>query len=99
MNIWTYNKASKGAAALAVGLKAKRIKHKDSRFRGRPDKVVLNWGGTEVSDEVAKCRIINEPSAVRVASAVYVVNLQNFWVVFFAATTPWAAVGVHSLFA
>lgn len=42
--IYSGNPKSKSAKALANRLGIKRIKHENSRFKGREDKTVINWG-------------------------------------------------------
>ena len=68
MFILPYKAGSASAKVLSVELDAKRIKLEGSKFKGSPNKTVINWGASEVSDEVAKCNIINPPSIVAVAS-------------------------------
>jgi glutathione synthase/RimK-type ligase-like ATP-grasp enzyme len=68
MYILPYKMASASAKTLAQELKAIRIKKEGSRFKGSAEKTVINWGCSEVSDEVAKCRIINKPEAVKLAA-------------------------------
>jgi hypothetical protein len=67
MSIYAYNPGSKGARLLAKELGVKIIKHRNSRFKGRRWKTVINWGSNHVSDAVSLCRIINPPTAVAVA--------------------------------
>jgi len=64
MLIYPYKPGSKGGKALAKSIGAKRIKHKGSRFRGGPNKTVINWGATELPEQVTKCKVINPPEAV-----------------------------------
>lgn len=68
MFIYAWNEASKSAKALADALPARRIKHQNSRYQGRPDKTVINYGASQVPDEVLRSRIINPPQAVAVAT-------------------------------
>tara|TARA_R110000744_G_scaffold103210_1_gene197990 strand:+ start:1152 stop:2024 length:873 start_codon:yes stop_codon:yes gene_type:complete len=68
MFIFPYKNASASAKALGLGLGAKRIKTANSRFKGSPDKVVINWGSSELPDEVMKCMVINPPAITNVAS-------------------------------
>jgi hypothetical protein len=62
--IFSYNEGSEGAKALGQLLGVKRIKHEGSKFKGRADKVVLNWGASVVPPEVAKCRVLNNPRLI-----------------------------------
>lgn len=66
--IYPYKPGSESCKLLADGLGIKRIAHKNSKFRGTPDKLIINWGSSSVSEEVAKCHIINHPAAVKQAS-------------------------------
>lgn len=64
-SVYSHNFKSAGARRLAKALKVKRIKHQNSRFKGGPRKLVLNWGSTEVPTEVTKCNVLNSPIRVR----------------------------------
>lgn len=66
--VYPYKAGSNSARDLARALGVKRISHNNSRFRGRREKTVINWGASRVPEEVAKCTIINSPDAVRRAS-------------------------------
>lgn len=66
--IYPYKVGSESCKALAQGLDLKRIAHKESKFKGAPDKLVINWGASKVSEEVSKCKILNLPQAVHNAS-------------------------------
>jgi hypothetical protein len=52
---------SDGAKALCDALKIKRIKNEGSRFKGSPNRTVIVWGASEVSREVNRCQVINNP--------------------------------------
>lgn len=64
MWIYPYKQGSSSARDLAQGLGCRRLKHEGSRFRGRPERVVVNWGASSLNEEVNKCRVINRPTAV-----------------------------------
>lgn len=66
--IYSYNPGSEGAKQLKEALGIQRIKNENSRFIGSPAKTVINWGSTEVPIEVRKCRVLNPPNAIRIAS-------------------------------
>lgn len=68
MYIYSHNNGSQGAKALAEALGIKRIKHERSRFRGSPDKVVINWGSSALPPHVQGCTVKNEPHRVGVAT-------------------------------
>ena len=68
MFILPYKNGSQGAKDLAEALGAKQIKREGSKFKGSKDKIVINWGSTTMSEEVAKCEVINKPEAVALAS-------------------------------
>lgn len=62
--LYAYNEYSEGAKELARALGIKRIKHVGSKFIGSKDKVVLNWGSSAVTAEVAKCQLLNSPHLI-----------------------------------
>ena len=66
--IWAYKNYSNSARTLSRDLKAPLIKHERSRFRGSPDKTVINWGSSQLSSEAMKCKVINSPEAVHSAA-------------------------------
>lgn len=66
--IYSHNPHSEGAKALSGALGVKRIKHGNSKFRGRADKTVINWGSSSLPDQVAACNILNKPENIRNAS-------------------------------
>lgn len=68
MLLYPYKKGSKSAKDLSQALGIKRIKTERSRFKGRASKVVVNWGCSQLPDEVLKCQIINSPDSVARAS-------------------------------
>src|SRR5690554_5301038 len=67
MFIYPYRKGSKSVKALREnGFKS--IKLENSRFKGRPNKIVINYGSSNLPEEVLKCRVINSPEAVSKAA-------------------------------
>lgn len=67
MFLYSYKFGSASAKVLGEhGIK--RIKHKGSKFKGHPNKVVLNWGSSVLPPEVLKCHIINKPENVALAA-------------------------------
>lgn len=66
--VYSHNPHSEGAKQLAQALGIKRIKHGNSKFRGRADKTVINWGSGNLPDQVAACRVLNKPDAIKKAS-------------------------------
>lgn len=65
MFIYSWNFFSHSARHLSEALKAKRITHEKSRFKGSPKKVVINWGSSELPPEVGKCKVLNPPKIVK----------------------------------
>lgn len=59
--VYPYKQGSASARLLAENIGAKRIKREGSRFKGSPDKIVINWGCSELPEEVLKCQVINHP--------------------------------------
>lgn len=74
MFIYAYNYYSKSARLIAELLGARMIKHERSRFVGRPNKIVVNWGSSALPDEVIRSTVLN--SAQRVA---YMTNKLKFF--------------------
>jgi glutathione synthase/RimK-type ligase-like ATP-grasp enzyme len=68
MFLYSYNKDSEGAKVLSEALGIRRIRHTKSTFKGSPKKVVINWGSSELPDEVMKSTIINEPARVDICT-------------------------------
>lgn len=66
--LFPYKAGSESCKALAEGLGIKRIAHKNSRFKGDKNKLVINWGASKIPEEVSKCIILNLPQAVKLAS-------------------------------
>lgn len=63
--LFSWNKNSEGAKVLADALKIKRIRHEGSTFKGSSKKTVINWGSSNLPDEVLKSRVLNDPKAVQ----------------------------------
>ena len=71
--LYSHNEKSEGAKQLALGLNIPRIKHNHSKFKGGKDKIVINWGSSELLEEIHKCNVINSPGIIGV-----VTNKLNF---------------------
>lgn len=67
-HIYSYNPHSEGAATLAAEMGIKRIRHTNSRFKGSSRRTVINWGSSNLPEEILKCNVINKPEAVAVVS-------------------------------
>lgn len=67
-NLYAYKQGSKSAKNLAEALGVKRIRHNNSNYVGRKDKKVINWGATELPNNVLASTVINPPEKVRNAS-------------------------------
>lgn len=65
--LYAYNQGSNGSRELARALEIPRLKHTNSKFIGRAGKTILNWGSTELPEEVLKCRVINAPERVAIS--------------------------------
>lgn len=67
--VYSHNPHSEGAKELSQALSVKRIKHGNSKFRGGRGKAIINWGSSQLPDQVLACeKIFNSPAAVRNAS-------------------------------
>lgn len=69
MIVYPYKSGSKSVKALkqALGIKAINVKG-NSKFKGNPNKIVINWGSSSMNDEANKCEVINNPEAVALAA-------------------------------
>lgn len=68
MFIFPYKAESSSAKALAKALGAKRILLENSKFKGHPSKIVINWGNSMTNEEIEKATVLNTPEAVARAS-------------------------------
>lgn len=70
MSLWvySYNAGSQGAKDLAQSLGIRRIKAENSRFVGGPNKTVINWGSSNLPDNLEGSPIINKPRSVALAT-------------------------------
>ena len=66
--IFPYKKGSASAKELALALSMKQIKRENSSFKGREDKLVINWGAKVLPEEVEKCVVLNSAEAVSLAT-------------------------------
>ncbi len=66
--LYPYKQASEGGKALAEALDLKRIALTNSKFKGAPEKFVINWGSSTLPEEVQKCKVLNKAEAVALAS-------------------------------
>tara|TARA_B100001063_G_scaffold227047_2_gene237157 strand:- start:5765 stop:6559 length:795 start_codon:yes stop_codon:yes gene_type:complete len=66
--MYPYKGGSASVLALAEEIGAKRIRRNGSRFKGNQEKKVINWGCSELPDEVKLCNVLNKPDAVAKAS-------------------------------
>lgn len=61
----TPTRGSHSGSGLAKGLGILKLNTRRlNKFVGDPTKLVINWGNSELPEEVAKCQIINSPVAV-----------------------------------
>lgn len=68
VNIFAWNEHSEGAKALADAMSIKRIKHENSKYKGNPKKIVINWGSSNVPAEVGKSKVINKAEIIKLCS-------------------------------
>ena len=68
MFIYPYKVGSRSVNTLAAALNARKIRLENSRFTGDENKVVLNWGNSNVNEQVSRCKMINPPDRVAIAS-------------------------------
>ena len=66
IRISAYNNASASSKKLAQELGCKLLRHRGSKFRGRPHHWVINWGqaATALSREVLACQVLNRTGSL-----------------------------------
>lgn len=67
MYIYLYDQHSESGNALAHALGALRIRHEGSNYRGNENKVVVNWGSSNLPLQVRRSLVVNEEIAVHMA--------------------------------
>lgn len=67
MWIYSHNPNSESAKALKEALGIRKIKNEGSKFKGKQDKLVINWGSSNPIEEVTRCSILNNPRAIKKA--------------------------------
>lgn len=68
INIFSWNEHSEGAKELAREMGIKRIRHENSKYKGSQRKYVINWGSSQVPDELRKSNLLNKPENILLAS-------------------------------
>lgn len=68
IRIYPYNSTSQSAKALSKVLGIPRIKRNNSKFKGKPNDLIINWGNSILPDALKNCKILNKPYAVGLAS-------------------------------
>lgn len=95
--IYTYPYKAGSRSAKALGYR--RIRHTNSRFRHTPSKLVINWGATEIPDNIFEDKVLNHPIYVRKASdkGLFMQHIDSFeegirlpkWTVCMGVATQW----------
>lgn len=62
LSLYAYNNASEGACKLAEALQIKKVSHTHSKLKGEAEKDIINWGASELPEEVEKCNVYNRNS-------------------------------------
>ncbi len=68
LHIYAYNEGSEGARQLAQVLGIRRIRRERSQYVGSQRKTVINWGSSQVPENVSTSRILNNPARVAAMS-------------------------------
>ena len=69
MYIYPYKDGSATVNRLSLSIPARKIKIENSRFVGNKNRIVINWGSGNIDNkQVFKCRLINHPDDVTIAS-------------------------------
>jgi glutathione synthase/RimK-type ligase-like ATP-grasp enzyme len=60
LHLYSYSAYSKSAKNLCKNLKIKRIKQENSKYRGKKNNYIINWGANDLPAEVFKSTILNK---------------------------------------
>ena len=63
--LYSHNELSSGAKELSKHLLIKRIRHSDSKFKGSKEKIVINWGASEIPYQISLCNVLNKPEHIQ----------------------------------
>jgi len=67
--IYPYREGSRTVNRLALAVPVRKIKINNSKFVGDKKKIVVNWGCSYIDNkQVFKCRLLNHPDDVNIAS-------------------------------
>ncbi len=64
LKIYPWNERSAGSRVISRELGCGRIRHSNSTFVGSSSKVVINWGASDVPEQVKMCKLVNLPTKV-----------------------------------
>ena len=63
-----YKQGSRSARALAEALGGRVLKIENSKFRPRPDDVIINWGSTRTTERVGNAKLVNPYQSISAVS-------------------------------
>lgn len=66
--IFPYNAGSRSVKALKKELPIKQIKRVNNRYKNKENNLVINWGCSNLPDNIYESRILNRPEGVSVCS-------------------------------
>lgn len=64
LHLFAWNEHSEGARELAQALGIRRIRRERSTYVGGPNKRVINWGSSQIPENVSRSVVLNSPTAV-----------------------------------
>lgn len=64
---YLYDKHSESGLALLKELGVKQVSHENSKFKGDPAKVIVNWGCSDLPRQIRACLVINPENGIRQA--------------------------------
>ena len=68
LTVYPYKPASKSARELSRALGVKRIKHEGSRYKPGRHKTIINWGSSQMPEDLLLSTVLNHPQCVETAS-------------------------------
>lgn len=64
MYMYAYKNTSEGAIKLKNELNVSLIKHEGTSVRGKASTTIVNWGSSQIPEDLRKCNILNNPIMV-----------------------------------
>lgn len=68
VHLYSYRPGSKSAQSLCKALGIRRIKQIGSRYKGKPNRLIINWGSSNLPEQTKGSQVLNNPEYISLAS-------------------------------